>query len=167
MGLRDRLRARQRPTTTYPLRVADTSEAERELRESQVAYRRIARHGGEDDPAVRTAKERLDAAQAAFDACFEMITLVALAPADLEALLAAHPPKGDGDGLFNPDTYPRELFLACVEGHNGDMTREDWEHVLDESCSYGERQELYVLVQALNTRGPSSAIPKGWTPTRD
>lgn len=168
MSLRERLRARQRPTTTYPLRVADTSEAERELREAQVAYRRIVRHGGGDDPAVAAAKTRLDTAQAAFDECYEMITLVALPPGDLEALLAAHPPReGQDDGPFNSDTYPRALFLACVDGHNGDMTREDWEHMLDQTCSYGERQELYVLAQALNTRGPSTAIPKGWTPTRD
>lgn len=165
MTIRDRLRSRQRPTTTYPMRVADTQDAERELLEAQAAYRRASRLGGPDSPEARDAKTRVEQAEEALRGCYVDIKLVALPPDELEALIAQHPPReGVDDGPVNADSYPRALFLACVDAEG--MTREDWEYVLDHTCSYGERQELYLLAQALNTRGPSTALPKGWMPTR-
>lgn len=164
MGLRERLRNRQRPYTTYLLRVDDTTDAERALVAARKTHARAqARHSGDSPEAaeVAEAKTALDAAQAALDGCYEQLVLTAMRSDEYELLLAAHPPrkgvKDDEQVHYNTETFPPALLAECV---GGDLTPEEWQEALTD-CSYGEKQELLIIVQALNVRGPASSIPKG------
>lgn len=158
MGLRDRLVDRPRPASVCRLKVDDTAAAEQAVDEATDAYRfaqMLVADGKSAD--VAAAKRKLDKAQAAYDACFEPVTVRALAPPDYEALVAEHPAPKDSDNAFAED-FPRALFLACVEG---DMTREEWETFLDTSASEGERSALHFTALQVNNRPPDESVPKG------
>lgn len=156
MGLRDRLRSRQRPHAVYRLRVDDTTEAERELREARETHRRAIKN--DIDPAA--AQERIDLAEEALNGCHEEIVFRAIPPSDLEALIAAHPPaEDDKDSAWNPETFPLALFTASAEAE--EMGEDDWRQLLEHDVSHGEKLEMMLLAQSVNVRAPSSHIPKG------
>jgi hypothetical protein len=158
-SLRDRLLNRERPTATYRLRVADDAEQQREWALAQDGLR-VAQLRADADAAREQAKARrqLDKAQAALEACYEEIRVRALEPVVFEALVEQHPARKDTeDEAWNGDTFPRALFLACVEG---DLTPEEWSGFLDRACSHAERSELMFLALAVNSRSPAGVIPK-------
>jgi L-asparaginase II len=139
------------------LRVTDASEAESELTEAEMALTLTERRG-ED---AEAAKARVEAARAAVDECYEVLTVTALPPADLEALIAAHPPTGEQkDAVYNQDTFRPALFAACVEG---DMTEQDWAQWCTKGpVSLGERNELFWVAWGVNGRAADlRSLPKG------
>lgn len=149
MSLRDRLRARSRPTATFDLRVEDDTAARAELAAA------VAEGG---DP------ERVDAAQDAVDACYETLQLTALPPADMEALIAAHPATDGSGGQWDPATFVPALLASCVDS---DVTEDEWgEYVSKGPMSVGEVRDLFDKAIAVNYRGPDPRVPKGSTPTR-
>lgn len=144
MGLKDRLSARRRPTATYQLRIDDDTTARAELA--------AARAAGDE--------ARIVAAQEAVEACYEQVTLTALPPADMEALLAEHPAPEtlQGKSIFNPATFIPALLAACVDS---DVTEADWaEYITTGAMTFGETTDLFNAVWELNYRAPDPAIPK-------
>ncbi len=155
MGLRDRLRERARPTTTFPLRIEDDAAAQAELAEAIAAG---------EDTAV---------AQAKVDGCYEILKVTALPPADLEALIAAHAPTAEqraeaerqkADPQWNAVTFLPALFAACIEG---DVTEEDWaEYSTKGPMTSGEVRDLFDTVMAVNYRTMDPYVGKGSPPIR-
>lgn len=158
MSLRERLRAKSRPQATFRLRIDDDAEPQAELQKAVQALR-IASLRGEptDEP-----QADVDAAQAAVDEHYEILTLTALAPEDMEALIALHPPTKEqrkDEASWNVDTFRPALLEACVEG---DMTEDDWrEFVTKGNASTGEITRLWEAVVVVNFRGSDGQVGKG------
>lgn len=147
MGLKDRLASRKRPSTTFLLRVDDDTAARRDLATAQAL--------GDDDGIAD--------AQAAIAACHEQITITALAPVDMEALLATHPATAEqqaaNKSIFNPDTFVPALLAACIDS---DIDEGAWaEYTTKGSLSAGETNALFDAAWNINYRVPDSSIPKG------
>jgi hypothetical protein len=167
---RDRLLARPLPSLSYPILVVEPDEA-RAAVEAHRAARQALLRAEEGTPAYVAAEAGLAEAQAAADACYETVTLTALAPADYEALKSLHPPTAtqvaaaEAEQLrppdADPDTFVPALLAASAAG--SDMTAEHWSTFLAEHCSDGERQELRVAVLGLNERArwADPMLPKG------
>ena len=151
MALRERLANRKRPTATFALRIEDDTAA------------RVALVAAQDskDP------EAITAAQAAVDACYEVLHLTALSPADWEELVAQHPPteqQKKADKWCNMDTFVPALLAACVAGEESE---DEWADYLTKgSLTFGEAAALTTAVFQLNQRIPDSWYPKGSTMTR-
>jgi ferric-dicitrate binding protein FerR (iron transport regulator) len=144
MGLKDRLAARRRPTATYALRIDDDTTARAELG--------AARAAGDES--------RIVAAQEAVEACYEQVTLTALPPVDLEALIAAHPPPKQlqGQKIFNSATFIPALLAVSVDS---DVSEGDWaEYYTSGAMTTGEVAHLFEAVWSLNHRPPDPALPK-------
>lgn len=142
MGLKDRLAARRRPTAPYSLRIEDDSTARAELAAASSA--------GDEG--------RVVAAQGAVEACYEQVTLTALPPVDLEALIAAHPPPAGVGKIFNPRTFVPALLAASV---GSDVTEDDWsEYYTSGAMTTGEVSDLFEAVWQLNYRVPDPSVPK-------
>jgi hypothetical protein len=148
MSLRDRLAAAQRRTDTHRLRVEDDAAARAELAAASAA----------DD------EDRVAAAQAALDACYETLHLAAMPPADWDALIDAHPAK-DGKGWCELVTFLPAALVECVQGE--DVTESDWaEWITKGAMSPGEVMALFDAVVILHGRTPDPELGKGSTPTR-
>jgi hypothetical protein len=144
MGLKDRLSARRRPTATYGLRIDDDTVARAELG--------AARAAGDE--------ARIVAAQEAVEACYEQVTLTALPPAELEALIAAHPPPKESQvqKAWNPVTFIPALLAASVDS---DVTEDDWaEYHRSGAMTTGEIADLFNAVWELNYRAPDPNVKK-------
>jgi hypothetical protein len=144
MGLKNRLAARQRPSTTYQLRIDDDTTARAEL----VAARDVG------------DESRIVAAQQAVEGCYEQVMITALPPADMEALLAEHPAPENAkvQKIFNPATFVPALLAACVDS---DVTEEDWAvYVTTGAMTIGEVGALFDAVWSLNYRAPDPSVPK-------
>lgn len=144
MGLKDRLATRQRPTVPYALRIDDDTTARAELAAARAA---------EDE-------SRIVAAQHAVEACYEQVQITALPPADMEALLAEHPPpEGSKDQkIFNRATFVPAFLAACVES---DVTEEDWAvYVTTGAMTIGEAAALFDAAWSINYRTPDPSVPK-------
>jgi hypothetical protein len=144
MGLKDRLSSRQRPTATYSLRIDDDTVARAELG--------AARAAGDE--------ARIIAAQEVVEACYEQVTLTALPPAELEALIAAHPPPKESQGqkAWNPVTFIPALLAASVDS---DVTEDDWaEYHHSGAMTTGEIADLFNAVWELNYRAPDPNVKK-------
>lgn len=153
MGLKDRLAERKRPSTIYQLRIDDDSAARAAL-EAALAYR---------SPTGSGDSGRVAAAQAEIDACYETLTITALPPVEMEALLAAHPAtdaqRGKDKTVFNPDTFVAALLAACIDS---DVTEADWqEYTTKGSMSTGETNALFAAAWEINYRDPSTSLKKG------
>lgn len=160
MGLRERLRSRQRPHAVYRLRVDDTTDAERELREAREAHRQEMRSENSTPERLAELTARVEEAETALKGCYEEIVFRAIPPGDLEALIAAHPPtEKHEDAAWNPETFPLALFTASAEDE--EMTEDDWRRLLEHDVSHGEKLEMMLLAQSVNVRAPSDQIPKG------
>ncbi|MEV7804985.1 hypothetical protein AB0O28_18750 [Microbispora sp. NPDC088329] len=176
-SLRERLRSRERPSLDYELPVGDVVGAQRDLAAAEEAHRQALRHAAK----IATAEDASDAEQAeaqaaveetraavaqaeeALDACYEHIKLTAMPPDDYEALKALHPPRpGTDDTEYNAATFPRECFLRCAT----ELTPEEWAPILRENLTNAEREDLYLLADAVNSRLVNAALPKGSRPTR-
>ena len=107
--------------------------------------------------------DRVAAARAALEACYERLELTALAPADMEALIEAHPPapnqRDRDNSMFNPTTFVPALIAACVES---DLSEDDWsEFVTKGPVTRGETLALFNAVWDLNHRTPDLGLLKG------
>lgn len=144
MGLKDRLASRQRPSTTYRLRIDDDAAARSEL---------AAAHDADS----------IAAAQAVVDACYETLTITALPPVEMEALLAAHPAtdeqRAKDKTVFNQDTFVPALLAACIDS---DVTEADWaDYVSKGAMTTGEVNALFAAAWEINYRDPSPSLPFG------
>lgn len=145
MSLRERLAQRARATATFDLRIDDDTDAQVELAEALDG----------DDP------DRLAAARAAVQDCYETLHITALPPADWEALVAAHPPADGHERLWNIDTFGPALLAASID--DSDITEQEWaEYTTKGALTTGEVHALYDAVLTLNYRVPdTSAVGKG------
>lgn len=144
MGLKDRLAARKRPSTTYSLRIDSDDIAREELAAAQAA--------GDET--------RIAQAWTAVEACYEQLTITALPPAQLEELLATHPPlEGDrSKKIFNSATFIPALLAVCVDS---DITEEDWvEYTTTGAMTAGEVGEVFNAAWEINYRVPSVDLKK-------
>lgn len=187
---RQRLLSRPRPSIGYPIQVVDQqtlTAAQVELGEAQAALRQVVLAAKPKTSAARRkADQRVAAAQAALDLCYETITLVALPTAGevtAETLAAAHPPteaqmakarqerqeaqqRGEPPDpwpAWNEDTFRPALLAACCT--NG-MTQDDWRQFLSEHVSMGEANGIWLACLAINQRervADPLVIPKGST----
>lgn len=145
MGLRDRLAAAQRRTSTHRLRIEDDAAARVEL----------AAAVADGD------QERISAARAAVEACYEPLHLTALAPADWDALIAAHPPK-DKTSWCDITTFLPAVLVECMQ--DDDVTESDWmEWTTKGAMSPGEVAGLIDAVLALHGRAPDPLVGKDST----
>ncbi|MFC9085361.1 hypothetical protein [Nocardiopsis dassonvillei] len=166
MSLKDKLRGRARPTLSHRLRIASTEETTAAEAAVATARRMLTiweAQASPDEERIEQARQALAEAEAVRDECYVTVTVQALKPEDFEALYDVYPPSDSKDPKEKKEAeeaYLRALFLECVQG---DMTREDWEDVLTEDVSAGERNELYDLGAAVNGRSriPNGQIPKG------
>ncbi|ASU83583.1 hypothetical protein CDO52_12980 [Nocardiopsis gilva YIM 90087] len=165
--LRERLLARERPSVTYPLRVAsvsETSEAEAELAAAKRSLRIWEAQDTPDRAKLAKAKKTVERAQAARDACYAEIVLRALPVRDFEKLQDAYPEPEDGEDTAArreaDEAYLRAVFHASVDS---DLTEVEWDQVIAENLSTGERNELFQLALGINgrTRAPGGGVPKG------
>jgi multidrug efflux pump subunit AcrA (membrane-fusion protein) len=187
---RGRLLSRPRPSVGYPVQVVDRetlTAAQADLAAAQAEQRQVVLAAKPKTSAARRlADKRLAAAQAAADACYEVITLTALPTSGeitAETLAAAHPPTDEqmaaarknrdeaarrGEPLppwpsWNEDTFRPALLAACSD--NG-MSEEDWRVFLAERMSAGEVRGLWLACLAVNERervADPLVIPKGST----
>lgn len=143
------------------MRIDDDTEARKEVEQARVLLNIFLAQGQDaDQAALRKARARLTKAEAAVRACYEFVTLRALAADDWEALVDSHKPRPDTDDrIWNGETFPRAAFLACVES---DLTAEEWEHVWTTVLSNAERIELSNAAVRVNVRTPDSSLPKDW-----
>ncbi len=187
---RQRLLSRPRPAIGYPLLVVDQqtlSAAQAELGAAQADLRQVVlADKPKTSAARRKADQRVAAAQAAVDLCYETITLTALPTAGevtAEILAAAHPPtdaqmakvrqerqeaaqRGEPAPpwpVWNDDTFRPALLTACSS--NG-MSEQDWRVFLAEHVSNGEAAGIWLACLAINQRervADPLVIPKGST----
>ncbi|MBO4272381.1 hypothetical protein [Microbispora triticiradicis] len=179
--LRERLRARERPSLDYELPDGDVLGAKRAVEAAEAELRHALRRLGkastntapenaesasdavEAEAAVAAAREAVAQAEEALDACYVHIKLTAMPPDEYEALKALHPPRPDSDDKeWNAATFPRACFLACAT----ELPPEEWEPILAENLTHAEREDLYLLAEAVNTRLVNPAVPKGSRSTR-
>lgn len=157
MSLKKRLTGRALPSFTYRIRVDDTSAAEKALTEAQAEFQ-LAHISGDADR-IDTAKKAVVDAEKALNSCYEAIVLTAMRPDEFEALVDAHPVRQNTDDeAWNMSTFPKACFLACAPK---DLTTEEWDTFLSESCSEGERTSLFNAAIAVNVRIPDPTVPKG------
>lgn len=150
MKIGDRLSSRPPVTAQYQLRVADDRETRAEL----------AAASAEGD------ETRIAAALAAVQACYEEITITALAPEVMEALQGQHPPteeQRDRNALYNAATFPAALIAACVDTED---TEQEWaEYTTKGPLTPGEALDLFHACWDINYRTPDPWLPKDWTRT--
>lgn len=183
---RDRLLARKRPAVPYRLLIDGDAvgaarmallAAQRDLRQArlQVGKGRAA--------AVRRAEAAVADAEQAVDACYETVVLHALAPRDLEALIAEHPPTAaqwaavqkardeaaERDGPapawpdWDDDTFYPALLAACAT--EAGMSPADWAAFLEANASNGEVVGIRHAALNVNHRervADPLVLPKDW-----
>lgn len=159
-GRRERLLARRRPSIVYQLAVEDDTEARAEFDAAKDALN-TAQFRTDDDAeqAVTEAQRRVTKARRSVEACYEPVTLTALAPAEFEALIAKpeYAPRDGKTEQWNAETFPKACFLACVD--TGDLSVDEWEALVDGALSQGERESLFLAAVGVNARWPSGSIP--------
>ncbi|MGV9535016.1 hypothetical protein ACWEU6_21850 [Streptosporangium sandarakinum] len=163
MSLRERLQRRALPSDVWWVRIDPlevVSKAKEALEEAEDALRVVQVTAEEGTSELAAATERVERARTAVAACYEQVTVLALDPAEYEALLTEHPPREER-AAWGPG-FGRALLLAGVQG---DLAREEWVVFLDSKLSHGERVEAYNLALAVNVRVLDPGIPKGWMPT--
>jgi hypothetical protein len=115
-------------------------------------------------------RERVATAEAALDECYVLLTVRALPPSEMEALLSEHPAT-DGKGLpFNQNSFMPALLARCVfddeDSAEPAMTAIEWaEEIAKGSSSMGEVGALFQACWQVNDRSPDARIPKGSTRT--
>lgn len=164
MSLRERLKARARPSAPFHLRMADDSEAKTALAKAEMELRRTIIADGEGTDEAAAAEQKVADAREQVRACYEELTLTALPPEDLEALIAEHPPtkdqrEQDGDATWNEDTFRPALLAATVEG---DVSEEDWADMYQTGqLNLGEFRRLYFACLDVNNRTSDPHLGKG------
>jgi len=171
MGLRDTFAARGLPHLTVPIRAVPSTELA--AAEAELAAAAADLVAAEQRGAVSTAhRRRVTAARAAVDDCYTWLTVRALPPAEMEALLAEHPAADDPAGLpFHRATFVPALLARCVfddpDTAAPALTEDEWvTEVAKGSSSLGEVGGLFAACWEVNDRTPDRRIPKGSTTTR-
>lgn len=170
MPLRDTLRARGLPHVTVPIRAVPSAElaaAQAELAEASAALADAEARRA----ASTTLRRRVEAAQAAVDACYTTLTVRALPPAEMESLLAEHPAadaERDRGVPFDRSTFVPALLARCVfdepDSTEPALTEQEWvEEFAKGSGSLGEIGSLFTACWEVNDRTPDARIPKGLT----
>jgi hypothetical protein len=153
---------RTRPSDTYHLPVGEDAEMRAAMEAVEAAQGALStarmRFDDRAAEAVTEAEAALAQANAALAAFYEPVVIRAMKPGAFEELVAEHPAREGKDERWNKDTFLRALFLASVVG---ELSREDWETLLDEQCSEGEQNGLFYTAQLVNARTPDGTIPKG------
>jgi hypothetical protein len=144
----------------YLLPMDGMAAAAREVHLAEQAWRvSLLRTGEGAEEAVAAARQTLDQAQKALDACYERIDMTALAKPDFEVLVGKHPPReGTTDEKYNAETFPLACFLACAPA---DMPEKEWIEFLKRNVSTVEYDELLLLAVEVNVRRVNPGIPKG------
>lgn len=166
-SIRERLLARTRPSLAVSVRVEQDPAADAELAAARAESRQANLRERDDE--IAEVQARVDAAQAAVDAGFVRFTVSAVAPAELEALVAAHPPTDEQQAQvkkrgaqaleWNPDTFPAAVLAACVDS---DMSETDWTSFLrDGPIGAGEVSVLWRAALAVNDRAPDVHVGNG------
>lgn len=158
MGLREDLLARGLPETTHPIRkgrVVDIKAARVALDEATRLRDKAPGIDPEHERAVYDARARLDD-------CYEDITIRALAPADYEALVSAHPPtdeQADDGYLWNPESFVPALLAATVDLP---WSLQDWcEMCTAGPLALGEITDLFQAAERVNGRATDARLGKG------
>lgn len=163
MSLRDRLRGRALPSEriTFPQDHAAYEAAERELQEAAAALLEAQQRGW---PTTELEARREEAQAAADAVAYVAFDVVALAPEDWEALVAAHPaPAGaPEDQDYESATFHPALLAASVTVDGEAASVEDWDAMRKAGeISPGEMNMLIHTALALNLRVPSVRVGKG------
>lgn len=152
MNLRDELRTRGLPRSSFPLckvQPADAQAARAALDEAIRVRDRTPGIAPHLERAVTDAKSVLAA-------CYEDVTVRALPRGDMEALIAAHPPADQQSGLaWDPESFPPALLAAAVEFADGEVWSEaDWRDMTSGGgpLALGEVSELFDAAYSLNKR---------------
>jgi hypothetical protein len=171
----DRIRSRQRPWVDYKLLAVDGEQLAAAQKKATEAAGRLRQAILREDPdkpervkelaAARRAQARADKAMLA---CWESIRLTALPPDEYEQLKAANPPTGeelaaDKDAEWSTAALRPALLAACAEGG---LSVDEWQTLLDERFSVGERHEIFTTALAINESSrvvESVVLPKGST----
>jgi len=171
----DRLRTRSLPWVPFRLLVVDGEQlasSQQKLAEAAVKLQRaISREDPENPASVKalaSARRAHARALKTLEGCWETIRLTALPPDVYEELKAAHPPtaeelKADADAEWSKASLRPALLSATAEGG---LSAEEWERILAERFSKGERHDIFTTALAINesTRVVESVVlPKGST----
>ena len=167
MALLDTLRSRGLPQATYLLRAVPSLE----LRAAQRAAEQAQAQLREAEANRTVTTERRRAAREATDrlhACFTALTIRAMLPDELEALIGEHKPTDDDrDGaIFHHKTFMPALLGQCVfespDAPEPAMTADQWNVEISKgSMSLGEVGHLFAACWEINDRSPDPDLPKG------
>jgi hypothetical protein len=168
--LKDRLRARGRPQVTYPILTATLPQVQAAGAELAEARDALAR--AQQAPAGHLLVERYEqavaAAGAALTACYEHVTITALPPEDMEALIGEHPPtpaQAEDGATWDPVTFVPALLAASVSFGPDEppWTSEEWaqETTATGALSLGEVTGLFQAALDVNSRSPDPRTGKG------
>lgn len=169
-SLRKALAGKTRTSAEYRVVVSDTTDADKAL-SSAVREQRLATARHEPgSPEVAAADVAVAEARKQVEGCFYPIRLQSLPPHQFEGLLSQHEPteqqvkEAEAKGLprpsFDVDALVPALVAACSVEQ--DMTEQEWtEELTSERWSAAERNELFDVALAVNTRGRSQHVPFG------
>ncbi len=173
MGLRETLATRGLPVAEHPLRAVPSKVLA--VAEDELSRARLDLATAEAARTVSTAQRRsVEDAEVAYRECFTWLTLRALHPAEMEELVAKHPPD-DVDAArrepFHRATFMPALLAACVYDGPDEpepaLSEAEWaEQIPKGSGSAGEVGALFSAVWLVNDRTPDVSVPKGSALTR-
>lgn len=146
MLTKDRLAKGARRTNEHRLRVEDDWSARAELATAEA---------GKDE-------DRIAAAQARLDSCYETLHLEAMPADQWDDLLTAHPPTTEQEkrGLWcNPRTLLPAALVVCVL--DSEVTEQDWADYIGKGpMAPGEAIALFDDLHELHSRSPMPLLPK-------
>lgn len=173
MGLREVFQTRGLPQATYPLRAVSSQELDDA--EQRLSAARAALAQAEAERKVSTAlRQAVDDAIGTVRGCYQHLTVRALPPAEMEAVVGEHPPTDEqrehGDP-FNRLTLVPVLLGRCVfdtpDATEPALSEDEWaQQVAKGSTSLGEVAGLFNAVWQINDRTPDVSVPKGSSSTR-
>lgn len=166
MSQRERLLGRRIPPTRVSIRADFSVESDIALGVVDTARQALlAAQARGDDPAP--FQQRLDEAEAAAEAFYEVLTVSPIPANQYEALVDAHPPSEDlrKQGYqWDPVTFVPALLAACIGQDEDDpMTVEDWAKLASEPAAVasGEIAALFQVCIQVNDRSPDVRVGKG------
>lgn len=170
MSLRDRIRSRELPHAKVALRVDWSDESDENHRELIRCQQRLhdAVVSRFPEETIEGLRDDVAEAQKVVDASYEILVVRSIPAADMEQLMAEHPPteedlKKDPTATFNKVTFYPALLAASIDGPE---TAEDWvEMITSGSLSPGEVSTLISTTLEINDRSPSVSLGKDSTTT--
>jgi hypothetical protein len=168
MALLDTLHSRGLPQTTYPLRAVPSPELAAAQRVHGLAVSAL-REAELSKRVTADLRKRVDAAEAVVRECYTELTVRAMPPDELEALIGEHKPTDadrDEGALFHRQTFAPALIARCVyddpKATDPALTADQWaQEMAKGSMSLGEAMALFNCCWQVNDRTPDPDIPKG------